>query len=75
MLGPGWSAGCPGCSFMSDHLDGTLPHLEHHDVTMKVVSRAPLAEIEAYKTRTGWKFPWVSAVVFHIYGIHGRIGV
>jgi predicted dithiol-disulfide oxidoreductase (DUF899 family) len=61
MLGPGWAAGCPGCSFMSDHIDGTLPHLEHHDVTMMVVSRAPLAEIEAYKTRMGWQFPWVSA--------------
>jgi predicted dithiol-disulfide oxidoreductase (DUF899 family) len=61
MLGPGWNAGCPGCSFLSDHLDGTLPHLEHHDVTMMVVSRAPLAEIEVYKTRMGWKFPWVSA--------------
>src|SRR5947207_9974865 len=32
MLGPDWDAGCPGCSFLADHLDGTLPHLEHHDV-------------------------------------------
>jgi predicted dithiol-disulfide oxidoreductase (DUF899 family) len=61
MLGPGWSAGCPGCSFLADHLDGALPHLDHHDVTLTAVSRAPLAEIEAYKGRMGWKFPWVSA--------------
>jgi predicted dithiol-disulfide oxidoreductase (DUF899 family) len=61
MLGPGWTAGCPGCSFLSDHLDGALRHLEHHDVTLMAVSRAPLAEIEAYKTRMGWRFPWVSA--------------
>jgi predicted dithiol-disulfide oxidoreductase (DUF899 family) len=61
MLGPGWAAGCPGCSFLSDHIDGALPHLEHHDVTLVAVSRAPLAEIEAYKTRMGWRFPWVSA--------------
>jgi predicted dithiol-disulfide oxidoreductase (DUF899 family) len=61
MLGPGWGAGCPGCSFLSDHFDGALPHLEHHDVTLTAVSRAPLAEIEAYKKRMGWKFPWVSA--------------
>jgi predicted dithiol-disulfide oxidoreductase (DUF899 family) len=61
MLGPGWAAGCPGCSFLSDHLDGALPHLEHHDVTWTAVSRAPLAEIEAYKRRMGWRFPWVSA--------------
>jgi predicted dithiol-disulfide oxidoreductase (DUF899 family) len=61
MLGPGWAAGCPGCSFLADHLDGALPHLNHHDVTLTAVSRAPLAEIEAYKTRMGWRFPWVSA--------------
>ena len=61
MLGPGWAAGCPGCSFLADHIDGSLPHLEHHDVTMLIVSRAPLPEIEAYKKRMGWRFPWVSA--------------
>jgi predicted dithiol-disulfide oxidoreductase (DUF899 family) len=61
MLGPGWEAGCPGCSFLSDHIDGALPHLEHHDVTWTAVSRAPLAEIEAYRKRMGWRFPWVSA--------------
>jgi predicted dithiol-disulfide oxidoreductase (DUF899 family) len=38
-----------------------LPHLEHHDVTLTAVSRAPLAEIAAYKARMGWRFPWVSA--------------
>ena len=61
MLGPGWAAGCPGCSFLADHLDGALPHLEHHDVTLLAVSRAPLAEIERYKARMGWRFPWVSS--------------
>ena len=61
MLGPGWRAGCPGCSFLSDHLDGPLPHLEHHDVTLVAVSRAPLAEIQAYQKRMGWRFPWYSA--------------
>ena len=61
MLGPGWDAGCPGCSFLADHLDGALPHLEHHDVTLTAVSRAPLAEIAAYKARMGWSFPWVSS--------------
>jgi predicted dithiol-disulfide oxidoreductase (DUF899 family) len=61
MLGPGWSAGCPGCSFLADHLDGALPHLEHHDVTLTAVSRAPLGEIETYKRRMGWRFPWMSS--------------
>ena len=61
MFGPDWDAGCPGCSFLADHFDGALPHLEHHDVTMIAASRAPLAKIEAYKKRMGWHFPWVSA--------------
>lgn len=61
MFGPEWEAGCPGCSFLADHLDGTLPHLNHHDVTLVAVARAPLAKIEAYKKRMGWNFPWVSS--------------
>ncbi len=61
MLGPSWDAGCPGCSFVADHFDGALPHLEHHDVSLVAVSRAPLAKIEAYKKRMGWRFPWVSS--------------
>ncbi|MGM4980273.1 DUF899 domain-containing protein [Hyphomicrobiales bacterium] len=61
MLGPDWEAGCPGCSFLADHLDGTLVHLNHHDVTLVVVSRAPIDKVEAYKKRMGWNFPWVSS--------------
>ena len=61
MLGPGWEAGCVGCSFGADHLDAALVHLEHHDVTVVAVSRAPLTEIEAYKARMGWHFDWVSS--------------
>ncbi|TCR93345.1 thioredoxin family protein [Rhizobium sp. BK376] len=61
MLGPEWQAGCVGCSFLADHLDGSLPHLNHHDVTLVAVARAPLEKIEAYKKRMGWKFPWVSS--------------
>jgi predicted dithiol-disulfide oxidoreductase (DUF899 family) len=62
MFGPDWKAGCPGCSFLTDHLDGALPHLNHHDVTLISVSRAPLPQIEAYKRRMGWHFPWVSSL-------------
>ncbi|MFZ0269857.1 DUF899 domain-containing protein [Caulobacter sp.] len=61
MLPPEWKAGCPGCSFLADHLDGPLPHLNHHDVSLIAVSRAPLDKINAYKTRMGWKFPWASS--------------
>ena len=61
MFGPGWKEGCVGCSFKSDHIDGTLAHLEHHHVSFVSVSRAPLEEIEAFKKRMGWKFKWVSS--------------
>ena len=61
MLGPGWKEGCVGCSFGADHIEGALVHLEHHDVTVVVVSRAPLHAIEAYKKRMGWRFKWVSS--------------
>jgi len=61
MFGPDWKAGCPGCSFLCDHLDGALAHLNHHDVTLVAVSRAPLDKLEAYKRRMGWRFPWVSS--------------
>jgi predicted dithiol-disulfide oxidoreductase (DUF899 family) len=61
MLGPGWKDGCIGCSFGADHIDGGLVHLEHHDVSVVAVSRAPLAEIEAYRKRMGWRFKWVSS--------------
>jgi predicted dithiol-disulfide oxidoreductase (DUF899 family) len=61
MFGPGWSEGCVGCSFRSDHVDGCLAHLEHHDVSLVTVSRAPFAEIEAFRRRMGWKFKWLSS--------------
>ena len=61
MFGPGWKEGCVGCSFEVDHIEGALVHLEHHDVTFVAISRAPLAEIEAFKKRMGWRFKWVSS--------------
>ena len=61
MMGPGWVEGCPSCSFLMDHLDGVLPHLANRDVALVAVSRAPLAEIDAFKRRMGWQFHWVSS--------------
>ena len=61
MFGPGWEQGCPSCSFMADHTDGMNVHLAHRDVTFVAVSRAPLAEIERFRSRMGWKFKWVSS--------------
>lgn len=61
MFAPEWKAGCLGCSFFADHVDGPNQHLAHHDVSFVAVSRAPLAAIEAYKQRMGWRFAWVSS--------------
>ncbi len=62
MLGPGWEAGCPSCSLLADHFDGAVIHLAQRDVAFVVVSRAPLAEIEKFKARMGWRFKWVSSL-------------
>jgi predicted dithiol-disulfide oxidoreductase (DUF899 family) len=61
MFGPEWDEGCVGCSFQADHMDGADLHLSHHDVTLVAISRAPLARIEAFKKRMGWRFKWVSS--------------
>jgi predicted dithiol-disulfide oxidoreductase (DUF899 family) len=61
MLGPGWKEGCPSCSLMADHFDGMTVHLANRDVTLAVVSRAPIAEIESFQKRMGWRFKWVSS--------------
>ena len=61
MLGPDWEQGCPSCSYMSDHLDGMKVHLENRDLTLLVISRAPLDQIEHFRRRMGWQFKWVSS--------------
>ena len=61
MLGPGWEAGCPSCSYLADHFDGAVVHLAQRDVAFAVISRAPLPEIEKFRARMGWKFKWASS--------------
>jgi len=61
MFGPGWKEGCPSCSFLADHIDGTLPHLAARGITLAVVSRAPMAKLAAFRQRMGWRFKWVSS--------------
>jgi len=61
MLGPGWKEGCPSCSFLGDHFDGSTIHLANRDVAFAVVSRATYPEIDAFKKRMGWRFKWVSS--------------
>src|SRR5688572_27244510 len=61
MFGPEWQEGCPSCSYVCDHMDGAVEHLAARDVTLTMVSHAPLAKIEPFKKRMGWHFPWVSS--------------
>ena len=57
----GWpAAGCSGCSFFTDQI-GDLAHLHARDTSFVLVSRAPLANIQAYKERMGWTVPWFSS--------------
>ncbi len=61
MFGPEYTAGCATCSTIADGFDGFVVHLANHDVTLAAVSRAPLAKLQTYKRRMGWKFPWASS--------------
>jgi len=60
MFGPKYEAGCPVCSSIADTIDGVIAHLNARDVTMLFVSDAPLAKLQAYKARMGWRFDWAS---------------
>jgi predicted dithiol-disulfide oxidoreductase (DUF899 family)/NAD(P)-dependent dehydrogenase (short-subunit alcohol dehydrogenase family) len=61
MFGPTYTAGCPVNSSIADALDGLLPHLNARDVTLTLVSSAPMPRLRAFKQRMGWSLPWVSS--------------
>jgi predicted dithiol-disulfide oxidoreductase (DUF899 family) len=61
MFGPDFTAGCPSCSAIADGFDGSVAHLQNHDVAFVAVSRAPVDKLTAYKRRMGWSFPWASS--------------
>jgi predicted dithiol-disulfide oxidoreductase (DUF899 family) len=63
MFDPSWDEGCKSCSFWVDSFDGIVVHLNERDVSFALVSRAPLATLEAYRQRMGWRVKWVSS--FH----------
>jgi len=61
MFDPAWDEGCPMCSFLVDNV-GHLSHLrDARDTSLVLVSRAPLAKLERFKTRMGWVVPWFSS--------------
>jgi predicted dithiol-disulfide oxidoreductase (DUF899 family) len=61
MFHPSWTEGCKSCSFWADNFNSAIVHLNQRDVTMIAISRAPLAQLEAFKKRMGWTFKWVSS--------------
>jgi predicted dithiol-disulfide oxidoreductase (DUF899 family) len=61
MFGPTWESGCPVCSSIADTVDANAVHLAAQDVTMLLVSRAPVEKLQAFRKRMGWDLGWVSA--------------
>ena len=61
MYGPDYREGCPSCSFWADNFEGIGPHLAARDTALAMVSRGPLAALQAYRQRMGWSYRWVSS--------------
>lgn len=61
MFDPSWDEGCKSCSYVADGFGGAIVHLAARDTSFAAISRAPLAKIEAFKERMGWKFRWLSS--------------
>lgn len=61
MLTPGSDHICSGCSFIADHIDAARQHFEQADLSFAAISRVPVDQIQAVKTRMGWTFPWLSS--------------
>lgn len=60
MFDPEWDAGCSGCTGYVNAL-GDLSMLADRDTTFVLISRAPLAKLEAYKALKGWDRSWYSS--------------
>jgi predicted dithiol-disulfide oxidoreductase (DUF899 family) len=61
MFGPSYEAACTVCTSIVDTIAPNAVHLAARDVTMLLVSRAPLEKLLAYRKRMGWDIEWVSA--------------
>ena len=61
MFAPDWNEGCKSCSFWADGFERIIPHLAARDTALVAVSRAPLAKLQAFRTRMGWTFDWYSS--------------
>lgn len=61
MFAPDWEQGCKSCSYIADNFTGGLVHLAARDTAFAVISRAPLAKLQAFQRRMGWSFRWLSS--------------
>ena len=61
MFAPEWTEGCKHCSFWADSFDALGVHVNQRDTTFVAISRAPVATLDAFKRRMGWRFKWVSS--------------
>ncbi len=61
MYGPDWEDACPSCSFWADNFNGIDIHLKHRDASLVAISRASLDQLQAYSSRMGWDFKWLSS--------------
>lgn len=62
MFGPDWEEGCKSCSYMADHFNPAITHLNARDISMVVISNGPLKKLEAFKARMDWSFKWLSSM-------------
>lgn len=62
MYGPDWEEGCPSCSFWADNFNDIIIHLNHRDIAMVAISRAPWEKLNAYQKRMNWDFKWLSSL-------------
>jgi predicted dithiol-disulfide oxidoreductase (DUF899 family) len=62
MFDPSWEDGCPNCSSTVDSMPtNLLKHLHARNTSLVLISRAPLAKLEAYRRRRNWTMPWFSS--------------
>ena len=61
MQGPAQPLQCVGCALAVDHLEGILPHLENHDVSVAAIARATMPELTDLRDRMGWRVPFYSS--------------
>jgi predicted dithiol-disulfide oxidoreductase (DUF899 family) len=61
MFGPSYQEACPTNSSIADAINGLLPHLQARDITLMLVSGAPIEKLIGYRKRMGWDLNWASS--------------